>query len=41
MLNENMYVDASIAYRKYFSDTNRDDISWSSGSVRLDLGYIF
>lgn len=41
MLCENWYVDASVAYQKYFSDTNRDKISWSSGSVRVDLGYIF
>jgi hypothetical protein len=41
LLCENWYIDASVAYKKYFSDTNRDKISWSSGSIRIDLGYIF
>lgn len=38
---DNWYVDANITYWKYFSDTNRDDFSWASGSARLDIGYVF
>ena len=41
MFCENWYADANITYRKYFSDTNRDHLSWASGSVRLDVGYVF
>lgn len=41
MLTENWYADASINYLKYFSNNNRDHVSWSSGSIRLDVGYVF
>lgn len=41
MLCENWYADANISYQKYFSDNNRDHISWASGQIRLDLGYVF
>lgn len=41
MFCENWYADANITYWKYFSNTNRDHVAWSSASIRLDLGYVF
>lgn len=38
---ENWYADANITYWKYFSDSNRENLSWASTSVRLDVGYVF
>ncbi len=41
MFCENWYADASISYQKFFSHNNRDHISWASGQIRFDLGYVF
>lgn len=41
LLCDNWYVDASIYYSKYLSTTNRDKLTWSSGNIRLDAGFIF
>lgn len=41
MFCENWYADANITYRKYFSETGRDHLTWASASVRLDVGYVF
>jgi len=41
MFCENWYVDANVSYQKFYSDTNRDHISWSSANVRVDVGYVF
>lgn len=41
MFCENWYADANVSYQKFYSNNNRDHISWSSGQLRLDLGYVF
>ncbi len=41
VLSEDWYVDASLVYKKYFSDNNHDKISWASGSIQVDLGHTF
>lgn len=41
MFCEDWYADANVSYQKFFSDNNRDHISWSSGQIRLDVGYVF
>lgn len=41
MFCENLYADANITYWKYFSNVSRDHLSWASGSIRLDIGYVF
>lgn len=41
MFCENWYADANITYRKYFSESSRDQFTWASGSLRLDVGYVF
>jgi hypothetical protein len=41
MFCENWYVDANVSYQKFFSDTNRDNISWASAKFVVDVGYVF
>lgn len=36
-----LFLDASIYYSKFLSDCHRDEISWSTANIRLDLGYVF
>jgi hypothetical protein len=38
---ENWFLDGSIAWLDYWSGWHRDSIYWKSGSIRLDLGYLF
>jgi len=40
-INDCLYIDASIYYSKFLSDCNRDNITWSTGNIRLDVGTIF
>lgn len=38
---ENWYLDGSIAWLDYWSDSHHDSVDWKSGNIRLDLGYMF
>jgi len=38
---ENLFLDGSFQFNKYFSYNHRDDLTWTSASIQLDLGYIF
>jgi opacity protein-like surface antigen len=38
---QNWFIDASVYYSKFFSFNSRNDLTWSTGNVRVDLGYTF
>lgn len=41
ILCDNVYVEGAISYLHWTSTSHRDDLYWSSGSVRFDVGYMF
>lgn len=41
MFCQNWFADANISYQKFFSNAERDHLAWSTGSIRLDVGYTF
>lgn len=38
---ENWYADTSVSYQKFISNAHRDDLYWSSATIRVDVGYLF
>lgn len=41
ILCDNLYLEGHIGYSHWASTEHRDDLYWSSGTVRFDVGYMF